>query len=123
MHINSCFAHPAVMIRASVFTLVGPYRSEDICAEDYGLFFRIAKRFPVANLPRVLTLIELNQGGISLSRRSQQLRSRLHIQLSNFDLGLPESYWGVLQTLALMLTPRRVTTKLKQMVYRLNPID
>jgi glycosyltransferase involved in cell wall biosynthesis len=117
MPIRSSFSHPAVMMRTSVFSKVGMYRPEDICAEDYGFFFRVSKAFPAANLPKVLTVLELDPNSISLSRRGQQLRTRLRIQLEHFDYRLPESYLGVLKSLALIVTPMSVAAKAKVVLF------
>jgi hypothetical protein len=114
MHLNSCIFHPAVMMSRRVFDSVGPYDPEDDCAEDYGLFFRIVESLPAINLDEALTIVEVNPKGISLSRRHRQLMTRLRIQLRHFDAALPESYRGVLQTIALMLIPTELTLKLKR---------
>jgi hypothetical protein len=114
MHLNSCVSHASVMMRRELFESVGMYDPGDDCAEDYGLFFRTALSFPVANLNETLTVAELGPSGISLSRRQRQLATRLRIQLRHFDPGLQESYLGLLQTVVLMLIPTVWILRLKR---------
>jgi len=114
MHLNSSFVHPAVMIRCSAFRELGLYSYDYPAAEDYELFFRFVKRYPVGNLNEVLTFKEISPYSISLTKRKKQLRSRLRIQLKYFDPALKESYIGVLKTLILYLTPYNLILKLKQ---------
>jgi len=116
MHLNSSFVHPAVMIRCSALQKLGLYSYDYPAAEDYELFFRFVKHYPVSNLNEVLTRKEISPHSISLSRRKKQLQSRLHIQLKYFDPALKESYIGILKTLILYLAPYSLILRLKQLL-------
>jgi glycosyltransferase involved in cell wall biosynthesis len=118
LHRTTCIIHPTVMFRASVVSAVGPYSYAYPAAEDYEFFWRIARRYRVANLPETLLVTRFDPNGISMRRRSRQLRSRLRIQLKYFRPGEPMSYVGVAKTLALMSAPYRAVVKVKHMLTR-----
>lgn len=109
---NSAFIHPTVMFRVKALKATGVYPLDLPAAEDYGLFWEFAKRFPVANLPDVLIRYELDPGGISLSRRRRQLQSRLRLQWRNRDR-TNTAWFGMLRTLLLMLLPYGLVFRLK----------
>ena len=111
---RNVFIHPAVMIRTQALREVGPYRGGYPAGEDYELFFRLMRRYRVANLGEAVVVYQVNPRGISLQRRRAQLLSRLRVQLENFDPGLKESWLGVVKTLALLLTPWSVVQGLKR---------
>ena len=105
LHLRNCFLHSAVMLRVSALRVVGLFSEDCEAAEDYDLFFRIAKRFKVANLDRRVVLCRLDRKGISFARRGRQLRSRLKIMLRHFDPRRVESWLGVMRTAALLPIP------------------
>jgi glycosyltransferase involved in cell wall biosynthesis len=105
LHHTVCLLHPTVMFRASVVTAVGPYSHAYPAAEDYEFFWRIARRFDVANIPEMLHTQRFHAGSISLRRRRRQLHSKLRIQLQYFRVTEPRAFMGVAKTLALMSLP------------------
>ena len=109
---NSAFIHPSVMFHLAAIESTGPYPLDLPAAEDYGLFWEFAKIFPVANMPDVLIRYELDPGGISLSKRKKQLKSRLKLQWRNRDRTYT-AWFGILRTLALLALPEPVIFKLK----------
>lgn len=113
MHLNSCFSHPAVMFKTEILDAIGPYAVNYKSAEDYEFFFRITKKYHVANLDEVLLDEEYNDTGISAVKRRQQLLSRLRIQLKYFDFKEVYSYLGLIQTIGLFLFSRKVVDLLK----------
>ena len=115
LHHTVCLIHPAVMFRVAAVRAVGPYSLDYPAAEDYELFWRIARRFRVANIPETLVTTRFDSAGISVTRRVRQLRSRLRIQLAFFRAGEPLSYVGVAKTLALMSVPYGVIVRLKRL--------
>ena len=117
MHRISCLSHPTVMFRTEIVARVGDYPVEYPAAEDYEYFWRIARRFRVANIPSVLVQTQLDPAGISLSRRKQQLRSRLRIQAKYFDVRDPYSYMGLAKTLLLFVTPNSWVIRLKRALF------
>lgn len=116
MHINSCFSHPAIMVRTSVLKEIGPYSSDYPAAEDYDLFFRIVKKYKCVNLNSILTSTEYNPAGISINRRKSQLLSRILIQIEHFDATIFESYYGLLKSLLLYIVPYKIVVKIKKWI-------
>ena len=106
LHRRCCFVHPAVMFRVEVIHQVGYYREEYAAAEDYDLFFRIAERFPTANLPEVLLDYEVDPRSISAQRRKQAI-SKLRILAKHFRFDMKESYYGLAASALAILLPRR----------------
>jgi len=118
LHHVVCLLHPTVMFRTSVVNAVGPYSFDYPAAEDYEFFMRIARRFPVANIPEMLHTQRFHNGSISVRKRRRQLRTKLRIQLEYFRLGEPLSYFGVAKTLALMSLPYSSVVAIKGVISR-----
>lgn len=114
LHHTVCLIHPTVTFRTSVVRAVGPYSYAYPAAEDFEFFWRIARRFRVANLPEVLLVTRFDRQGISIQRRRRQLRSKLRIQLRFFRAGEPLAYVGVAKTLVLLGTPYDLVVKVKR---------
>lgn len=114
MHARNCFIHPAVMIRASALKAVGLYSDRYKAAEDFELFFRIVQRFKVANLPDYVVRYEVNPKGISLTRRREQVLSRLKVMLLHFDPRIKESWLGLVKNLLLLFAPVPAVQALKR---------
>ena len=113
LHHVVCLLHPTVMFRASVVREVGPYSYAYPAAEDYEFFWRIARRYRVANIPEMLHTQRFHSGSISIRNRRRQLRTKLRIQLEYFRAMEPLSYYGVAKTLALMSLPYSTVVALK----------
>ncbi len=109
---NSAFIHPTVIMRRSAVEVAGGYPLDARAAEDYALFWTIALRFKVANLPDVLIRYELDPGGISLGKRKLQLQSRLKVQRQHSD-GSLTAWLGMARTRLMLLLPYEVVFKLK----------
>lgn len=109
---NSAYIHPSVIYKLSAADTVGMYPLDFPAAEDYALFWALARHNKVANLPDVLIKYELDPNGISLGKRKIQLQSRLKLQRKYFD-GSPAAIAGIARTLALLLTPYELTFKIK----------
>jgi glycosyltransferase involved in cell wall biosynthesis len=116
LHHTVCLIHPTVMFRTTVVEEVGVYSTAYPAAEDYEFFWRVAKRFRVANIPETLLTTRFDPEGISIRRRGRQLRSKLRIQLEFFRAGEPLSYIGIAKTLALLLTPYALVVQLKRLL-------
>lgn len=114
MHARNCFIHPAVMLRTSALKAVGLYSDRYKALEDFELFFRIMQRFKVANLSDYVVRCEVNPGGISLTKRREQVLGRLRVMLLHFDPRIKESWLGLLKNLLLLFTPVPVVQALKQ---------
>ncbi|HKP15705.1 MAG TPA: glycosyltransferase [Gemmatimonadaceae bacterium] len=113
LHHKVCLLHPTVMFRASLVSAVGPYSYNYPAAEDYEFFWRIARRFQVANIPETLHTQRFHAGSISIRNRRRQLRTKLRIQLEYFRVTEPLSFVGVAKTLALMSVPYSGVVALK----------
>ncbi|WP_373976570.1 glycosyltransferase [Chitinibacter sp. SCUT-21] len=109
---NSAYIHPSVMFKISAAETVGMYPLDTPAAEDYAMFWAMARQFKVANLPEVLIRYELDPSGISLGKRKVQLKSRLKLQRRYFD-GSPSAIAGMARTLALLAMPYELAFKLK----------
>jgi glycosyltransferase involved in cell wall biosynthesis len=118
LHHTVCLIHPTVMFRTKVLRAVGRYSTEYPAAEDFEFFWRIAKRFQVANVSEVLLVTRYDRNGISVRRRRRQLRSKLRIQLENFRVAEPLSFVGVAKTLALMSVPYGGVVAIKRALSR-----
>lgn len=114
-HYNNYVAHPSATMRVSALRAVGGYTDRYPGAEDYDLFLRIASRFKVANLPKVLLRYEVGPGQISQRIRHTQILSRIRLQARHFDPVSPHSYLGILMSLAAFFVPRRLVLAAKSM--------
>ncbi|HNP17397.1 MAG TPA: glycosyltransferase [Fulvivirga sp.] len=112
-----CFIHPAVTFRVSGIDKVGYYPTDYPAAEDYAFFYRFVESFETANLQKVLTIVESNLEGISLSHRRLQLRSRLKVLLDNPKISI---LWivGVIKIKLLQIVPNSIIISIKQLIYR-----
>lgn len=118
MHARSCFIHPAVMMRVAALKEVGMYSDQYPAAEDYELFFRLTKRFKVANLPDVVLDYRVDPKGISLSKRRRQILSRIRVMLKYFDPARKEAWLGLLKSVVLLGVPVVFVQMLKRRLER-----
>jgi glycosyltransferase involved in cell wall biosynthesis len=118
LHHTVCLLHPTVMFRTAVVQEVGPYSYAYPAAEDYEFFWRIARRYRVANIPEMLHTQRFHAGSISLRNRRRQLRSKLRIQLQYFRATEPLSFLGVAKTVALMSLPYSSVVAVKGVLSR-----
>ena len=110
LHRRMCFLQSTVMFRSNVVDTIGLYRDDYPAAEDYDFFFRIAERFPTANIPEILVEYEVSPRSISSLRRRTQLVSKLRIILAHFEPGLVESWRGTAEAAVGVTLPRSVNT-------------
>lgn len=114
MYFNSMLIHPAIMFCSSIIETVGYYPTQYKSAEDYAFFFAILKKYKMANLKEYLTQIEINENGISLQRRQQQVKSRIQIIKDNFYFGWYPIY-GLFRNYLLLILPYKIILSLKKM--------
>lgn len=119
MHINNYICHPAAMMRSDAVYLVGGYRQTYPAAEDYDLFWRLAKVGLIANLAEVIIHYEVSNLQISFKKRKRQLVSRLLIQLENFRCLCLESYWGIAKSILGFILPWHFIIYIKSFLRRL----
>lgn len=111
---NNCFLHPSLMIRTQAFRETGLYSDSYPSAEDYELMFRLARHYPVANLPEYLVKYTLTEGGISMRKRKEQLMSRFKVQWEYRDWTNIDFYMGIARTIALHVLDVRTVIRLKE---------
>lgn len=109
---NSAFIHPTVVMRRSAVEIAGGYPLDARAAEDYSLFWTMALRLEVANLPDVLIRYELDPNGISLGARQKQLQSRLRVQRQHNDRSIG-ALIGMWRTQILLKLPYELVFKVK----------
>ncbi|OYU81326.1 MAG: glycosyl transferase family 2 [Flavobacterium sp. BFFFF1] len=121
--VNAVFVHPSIMFNNNILDVVGYYPVHYKAAEDFAFTTNIVKHFETANLSDSLIHVEINEGGISLTRRKQQIMSRMKVIWDNFYLGYYPIY-GLFRNLILYLVPDQLTFFVKkiknQMLYRQN---
>jgi hypothetical protein len=76
------FAHPAVMMRRSVFERTGGYRPAFVHAEDYDLWLRIAEHCEMANLDRSVLRYQVHTSQTSVAHGQQQIVSTIGAQVA-----------------------------------------
>lgn len=69
----NCMYHPSVMMRRDKIFKMGGYRAEFKNAEDYDLWLRVSKLYPLANIPEPLLRYRFSVTGMTLSRKWEQL--------------------------------------------------
>ncbi len=117
MFVNNMFCHPTVMCRLELFKEVGFYSTEHPSAEDFALFFKVTRRFKVANIPEYLVRTYVTPGGISLGWRNQQVKARIRIILDNFDFSF-WAFYGLTRNILLWLLPVSFVQNLKCKLYK-----
>ncbi|CAB3782832.1 glycosyltransferase [Paraburkholderia fynbosensis] len=113
---RSCFAHPSMMLRIDAVRAVGNYRAEYRCAEDLDLFVRLMERYDCANLPELGLYYELNEGGISATKRRRQITSTMRLQLRYFNAANPYDWLGLAKNLLHLVMPYRALQRVKRVL-------
>ncbi|MDR6388390.1 glycosyltransferase [Paraburkholderia phenoliruptrix] len=111
---RSCFAHPSMMLRIDAVRAVGNYRAKYRSAEDLDLFVRLMERYDCSNLPELGLYYELNEGGISATKRRRQVVSTLRLQLRYFNVANPYDWLGLAKNLLHLVMPYRALQRVKR---------
>ncbi|MFM0113450.1 glycosyltransferase [Paraburkholderia nemoris] len=111
---RSCLAHPSMMLRVDAVRAVGNYRAAYPSAEDLDLFVRLMARYDCANLPELGLYYELNEGGISATKRRRQISSTLRLQLRYFNVTNLYDWLGLAKNLLHFVTPYRALQRVKR---------
>jgi glycosyltransferase involved in cell wall biosynthesis len=114
---RACFVHPSMMLRIEAVRAVGNYRAAYRSAEDLDLFLRLMERYDCANLPELGLYYELNEGGISATKRRTQITSTLRLQLHYFDAANLYDWLGLAKNLLHFVTPYRILQRIKRTVF------
>ncbi|NLR93091.1 glycosyltransferase [Flammeovirga agarivorans] len=112
MHFNCALIHPSVMIRLVLLQGEG-YSLDYPAAEDYELFFRLSQYGKLASIDMPLTVIEINNTGISATKRKVQLQSRIKV-IKKFGYISFLKQLGIIQAKILLLLPRNFINFLKK---------
>ncbi|WP_186080470.1 glycosyltransferase [Burkholderia gladioli] len=119
--LRSPLVHPSVMLDIQRVLEVGNYRIKYPAAEDLDIFLRLMERYDCANLPELGLYYELNEGGISATRRRRQIRSTLALVLRYFDARNPYDWGGLAKYLLHLVTPYSLLHKLKRRSFAQRP--
>ncbi|MEM5312025.1 glycosyltransferase [Paraburkholderia sp. JHI869] len=115
--LRSPLVHPSVMLRIDAVLAVGNYRVMYPAAEDLDLFLRLMERYECANLPDLGLYYELNEGGISATKRRRQIVSTLRLQLRYLNVLNWRDWAGVAKSLLHFVTPYRTLQKMKRALF------
>ena len=118
---RSCLAHPSMMLRIDAVRAVGNYRAAYPSAEDLDLFVRLMARYDCANLPELGLYYELNEGGISATKRRRQVSSTLRLQLRYFNVANPYDWLGLAKNLLHLVMPYRALQRVKRVLLAPRP--
>ena len=117
MLLRSCLSHPSMMLRVAAVIEVGNYRAEYRAAEDLDLFLRLMQRHDCANLPEFGVYYELNEHGISATKRRTQTLSTLRLQLKYMRLTNLPDWLGVAKNIAHLMLPYGAVRALKTRLF------
>jgi glycosyltransferase involved in cell wall biosynthesis len=118
MLMRSCFTHPTMMLRVTAVMEAGNYRAKYRAAEDLDLFLRMMQHHDCANLPEFGVYYELNESGISATRRRAQTLSTLRLQLKYMRLTNLPDWLGVAKNIAHLVLPYNALRALKTRLFR-----
>ncbi|KND55738.1 Glycosyl transferase, family 2 [Candidatus Paraburkholderia kirkii] len=110
---RTCFTHPSLMLRIDAVIEAGNYRARYRAAEDLDLILRLMERHDGANLPEFGLFYELNEDGISATKRRAQVVSTLRLQLRHLRVTNPLDWIGVVKSIAHLVLPYRALRGLK----------
>ncbi|MGV7245399.1 glycosyltransferase [Caballeronia sp. M23-90] len=113
MLMRSCFTHPSLMLRVDAVIGAGNYRAQYRAAEDLDLILRLLQHHDGANLPEFGVYYELNEHGISATRRRTQVWSTLRLQMKYLRATNLPDWIGVAKNVAHLVLPYRALRSLK----------
>ncbi|MBU3680525.1 MAG: glycosyltransferase [Flavobacterium sp.] len=113
MYFNSMLIHPTVMFSKEILTTVGLYPTQYKWAEDYAFFFSIIEQYKAFNIQEYLSQIEINDSGISITKRKQQVKSRINIIKAHFYFGFFPIY-GLIRNYVLLYMPYQLIFFIKK---------
>ena len=119
--LRSPLVHPSVMLRVDAVREAGNYRAKYRAAEDLDLFLRLIQRYDCANLPELGLYYELNEGGISATKRRSQLMSTLTLLIRHFNALNPYDWAGLAKNLLHFVTPYRTLQRIKHTLFAARP--
>ena len=115
--LRSPLVHPSVMLRVEAVKAVGNYRRLYPAAEDLDLFLRLMQRYECANLPELGLYYELNEGGISATKRRRQIVSTLRLQMRYLNVLNWRDWAGLAKSLLHFVMPYRTLQRVKRALF------
>lgn len=115
MFVNSMFLHPTVMFSIDVLPVIGKYPINYKSAEDYAFFFKFVQVYETENLQDFLVQYEINPTGISFSKRSEQVSSRIRVIWDNYYFGFWPIY-GILRNYLVLIIPHFIIQNIKKIL-------
>ncbi|WP_129561401.1 glycosyltransferase [Paraburkholderia dokdonensis] len=115
--LRSPLVHPSVMLRIEAVLAVGNYRVQYPAAEDLDLFLRLMERYDCANLPELGLYYELNEGGISATKRRRQITSTLRLQARYLNVLNWRDWAGIGKSLLHFVTPYGALQRMKRALF------
>ncbi|QBQ98324.1 glycosyltransferase [Paraburkholderia pallida] len=115
--LRSPLVHPSVMLRIDAVLAVGNYRVQYPAAEDLDLFLRLMERYDCANLPELGLYYELNEGGISATKRRRQIASTLRLQARYLNVLNWRDWAGIGKSLLHFVTPYGALQRVKRALF------
>jgi glycosyltransferase involved in cell wall biosynthesis len=113
MLMRSCFTHSSMMLRVAAVIDAGNYRAKYRAAEDLDLTLRLLQHHDGANLPEFGVFYELNEHGISATKRRSQVWSTLRLQLKYLRVTNLPDWIGIAKNMAHLVLPYRTLRALK----------
>jgi len=114
MHFRNVFVHPTVVFKTSLSKKVGYYPTDFVHAEDYAFFYQLIEITGSHILDEILVVCEINDKGISLRNRQEQLANRGRIIMQHGTNPFLKIV-GVLRVYALRLLPKRLVSLLRKL--------
>ena len=115
LHYRSAFSHGACMVRVAALRAEGGYREDCPLGEDYELFWRLALRFPCANLADVVVTRVETARSLTQSNRLSMALSRLRLQAQHFTWRRLDCWLGIGRSVALLGVPIWMRLTLKRL--------
>jgi glycosyltransferase involved in cell wall biosynthesis len=116
MHFRNMFIHPTVIWRRDSMQKTASYPEEFPHAEDYGFFYEMLNKGRCAVIPENLVTCEINNTGISLLHRKEQLKSRIKV-VRQYGKNKMLSLIGILKLRLLITIPYPVILQTKKIFY------
>jgi len=118
------FAQPACLFRTQVARDLGGYREDLPVCEDYDLFFRLAEKGGVANIPLLLTCYRISGMQTKTTRLHETIYYTLLVQRQAFARGwipsVGDSFYRFFLHLLLWLPAPLVLRVFSRLTYRSN---
>ncbi|MDD5068945.1 MAG: glycosyltransferase [Candidatus Pacebacteria bacterium] len=94
MLVKNCIVNSSVTFRIKLWQSCGPYRSDELYAEDYGLWLRIGSVSKLVNIPEYCVAYRIHKNGATQKHNLKQTKTSLLVvqrnrkEYPNYALGL-----------------------------------